>query len=221
LNYSKENQMKKNFMRYAISGIALVFLFTGCSKAPTQEMNAAKTSVDALMTEGADKYAPEDAKKVNDEVTAAMDEVKAQDSKLLKNYSKAKEMLAKAQADADSLKSGLAAKKEEAKKNAASALEAAKSSVDNANALLAKAPKGKGSKADIEALKSDVKGLEDSLPDVQKSIDGEDYVAAAQQANTIKEKADSVSEQVNQALAKVKTASAKAPKAHAKKKKRS
>lgn len=214
--------MKKSFMSYVISGIALVLLFTGCSKAPTQEMNTAKASIDALITEGADKYAPDDAKRVNDELTAAMDEVKAQDGKLLKNYSKAKEMLAKAQTDADSVKQGLAAKKEEAKKNALSALEAAKSSVDNANGLIAKAPKGKGSKADIEALKSDVKGLEDSLPDVQKSIDGEDYVAAAQQATTIKEKADSVSEQVNQALAKVKTASAaKAPKAHARKKKRS
>lgn len=212
--------MKKGLLRSLISGIALGLLLAGCAKAPTQEMSTAKASIDALMTEGADKYAPADAKKVNDELTSAMDEVKAQDGKLIKNYSKAKEMLAKAQADADALKSGLAAKKEEAKNKAASALEAAKSSVDNANALLAKAPRGKGSKADIEALKSDVKGLEDSLPEVQKSIDAEDYVAAAQQADTIKEKADSVSEQINQALAKVKTVSTKSPRAHAKRKKR-
>lgn len=213
--------MKKRFTRYVISGIALLLLFAGCSKAPTQEINAAKASVDTLMTEGADKYASDDAKKVNDELNAAMDEVKAQDGKLLKNYSKAKEMLARAEADAETMKAGMAAKKEEARNNAVSALEAAKNSVENANALLAKAPRGKGSKADIEALKSDVKGLEDSLPNVQKSIDGEDYMAAAQQADTIKLKADSISEQINQALAKVKTASAKRPKSHLRRKKRS
>jgi hypothetical protein len=51
--------LRKGLMRYVISGIALVFLFTGCSKAPTQEMNSAKASIDALMTEGADKCAPD------------------------------------------------------------------------------------------------------------------------------------------------------------------
>jgi len=55
-------------------------------------------------------------------------------------------------------------------------------------------------------MTGDVKGLEDSLPDVQKSIDGEDYDGAVSKAKSIKEKADAVSSQVQQAIEKVEAA---------------
>ncbi|MEW6109523.1 MAG: hypothetical protein AB1632_10215 [Nitrospirota bacterium] len=193
----------KTIFKYLAFGIFSMFIFVSCSKQPAEEINAAKTAVDTVITEGAEKYAPEDAKKINDELSAAMSEIKAQDGKFLKNYSKAKEMLVKVKADADALRSGLAAKKEEAKNNAVAAQDAAKAAVEEAKGLLSKAPKGKGSKADIEAFKADIKGLEESLAEVQSSIDTEDYAVAADKANAIKEKAAAVSEQVKQAMEKV------------------
>lgn len=187
----------KSVLRYLILELVLVLIFVvGCSKPPTEELNAAKSAVDAVAPETS-KYAAEDAKKLNDDLQAAQNEINA------KNYKQAKEILLKVKADAETLKTTLPQKKELAKNNAIAAQDAAKTTVTDAQALLAKAPKGKGSKADIEAMKADIKGLEESLPEVQSLIDAEDYAVATEKANAIKEKAAAVSDQINQALEKV------------------
>ncbi len=195
----------KNTLKFLALSMVTIFLLVGCAKQPTEEISAAKASVDAVVAEGAQKFAAEDAKKLNDSMQAAQDEIKVQDGKTFKNYAKAKELLAKVKADAETLKAGLAAKKEEAKKNAAAAQEAAKASVAEAKALLAKAPKGKGSKADIEALKADLKGIEDSLAEVKSANDSEDYNAAIEKSNAIKDKAAAISDQIKKAMEKVGT----------------
>lgn len=193
----------KSSLSYLVFSVILMFMFTACSKQPAQEITAAKSAVDTVISEGAEKYASEDAKKLNADLTAAMDEIKTQDGKFMKNYDKAKGMLAKVKADAETLKTGLAAKKEEAKKNAVASQEAAKAAIDEAKTLLSKAPKGKGSSADIEAMKADIKGIEEAFPDVQKLIDAEDYVAASDKANAMKDKAAEISGQIKQAMEKV------------------
>ena len=194
-----------NTLKFLALGVLTIFLLAGCGKQPTEEINAAKTSVDAVVAEGAQKFAPEDAKELNDSMQAAQDEIKVQDGKTFKSYAKAKELLAKVKADAEALKAGLAAKKEEAKKNAAAAQETAETSVAEAKALLAKAPKGKGSKADIEALKADLKGIEDSLAEIKSANDSEDYNAAIEKSNAIKGKAAAILDQIQKAMEKVGT----------------
>ena len=196
--------MKKTLKFLALSMVT-IFLLVGCAKPPTEEINAAKASVDAVVAEGAQKFAAEDAKKLNDSMQAAQDEIKVQEGKTFKDFAKAKELLAKVKADAETLKAGLAAKKEEAKKNAAAAQEAAKASVADAKALLAKAPKGKGSKADIEALKADLKGIEESLAEIKTANDAEDYNVAIEKSNAVKDKAAAISEQIKKAMEKVGT----------------
>jgi hypothetical protein len=195
----------KNTLKFLALSMVTIFLLAGCAKQPTEEINAAKTSVDAVVAEGAQKFAAEDAKKLNDSMQAAQDEIKVQDGKTFKDYAKAKELLAKVKADAETLKVGLAAKKEEAKKNALTAQEAAQASVKEAKALLAKAPKGKGSKADLEAFKADLKGIEDSLAEVKSANDSEDYSAAIEKSNAIKDKATAISDQIKKAMEKVGT----------------
>lgn len=187
------------FMVFVMAGLLLM----GCGKQPVEDINAAKSAVDAVIAEGAEKFAPEDAKMLNDDLTAALDEIKVQDGKMMKNYGKAQEMLAKVKADAETLKTSLPTKKEEAKNNSLAAQEAAKASIEDAKKLLAKAPKGKGSRADIEAMKADVKGLEESLAEVQAAVDAEDYTAATNKAESIEVKALEVSSQVTQAMEKI------------------
>ena len=195
----------KNTVKFLAVSMVMIFLLVGCAKLPTEEINAAKASVDAVVAEGAQKFAAEDAKKLNDTMQAAQDEIKVQDGKTFKDYAKTKELLAKVKADAETLKAGLAAKKEEAKKNAAVAQEAAKTSVTEAKALLAKAPKGKGSKADIEALKADLKGIEDSLAEIKTANDAEDYNVAIEKSKAIQDKAAAISDQIKKAMEKVGT----------------
>lgn len=195
--------MGKKILTILALCLATAMLFAACAKQPTEDISAAKTAVDAVIAEGGEKYAPEDVKKINDTLTAAMDEIKVQDDKMMKNYAKAKELLAQAKADAESLKVNLPMKKEESKNNAMASQEAAKTALADAKAMLAKAPKGKGSRADIEAMRADLKGLEESLAGVQTAIDSEDYASANQTATSIVDKANEVSAQITSAMEKV------------------
>ena len=122
---------------------------------------------------------------------------------MMKSYAKAKELLAQAKADAEELKVNLPMKKEDSKNNALAAQEAAKTALADAKAMLAKAPKGKGSRADIEAMRADLNGLEETLTEVQTAIDSEDYASANQTANSIMDKANEVSGQITSAIEKV------------------
>jgi hypothetical protein len=196
----------KRLLKYFTYGLLVMFILVGCAKQPSEDMSAAQKAVEDLKATGAEKYIPEDTKKVDDSLAAALNEIKAQDGKfaLSRNYDKAKQMLAQVKADAEKVKVDIAAKKEEAKKNALAGQQAARASVKEAKALLAKAPMGKGARADIEALKGDIKGLEDSVPELQQLIDKEDYAVAIDKAKAIKEKADGVSNQIKEAMKKVK-----------------
>lgn len=196
-------------LRHVLPGLVLLLMFTGCAQQPAQEINAARSAVDAAIAEGAEKYAPEDAKRLNDSLNIAMGEVKSQEGQLFKNYTKTREMLAQVKADADAVKAGLAPKKEEAGKQALAARDAAMSAVEGAKSQLSKAAKAKGAMADIEAMKADLQGLEEALADVKKSLDAEDYPSAMNRANAIQEKATALSEQLKQVKG---TTSAKAEK---------
>jgi predicted small lipoprotein YifL len=89
-----------------LASLALVASLTACAKAPTEEINATKASVDAAVAEGAQQYTPEDYKMVTDGLAAANAEIKVQEEKFFKNFDKAKQMLAKTKADADRRQAG-------------------------------------------------------------------------------------------------------------------
>lgn len=194
----------KNLMKLTVLVLVAAFVFSACGMKPTKAVDDAKATIEGLAKEGADKYAPEEFKKLNDSLTAALDEIKGQEGKLFKKFGKATELLAQVKTDAEALKAALPAKIEAAK-NAAMALQTeAQAALKDAEALLKKAPMGKGTKADIEAFKADLKGLNDAFPQIQTALDAKDYVGAADQAKAIKDKAMSIVEQINAAIAKVK-----------------
>lgn len=196
----------KRLSKYFTYGLLVLFILVGCAKQPTEDINAAQKAFEEAKAAGGEKYMPEETKKLNDSLAAALNEIKTQEGKfaLTRSYDKAKQMLAQVKADGEKVKADVPAKKEEAKKNALAGQEAAKASIKEAKALLARAPKGKGARADIAALRGDIKGLEESLPELQQLIDKEDYVVATDKAKAIKEKADAVSNQIKEAMKKVK-----------------
>ena len=194
----------KNFSRLFILGIFVVSLFSSCAKQPTEGIDAAKAAIAAASNEGADVYAADELKKLNDDLQAAMDEVNTQGKKFFKSFGTAKEMLAKVQADADALKATIPARKEEAKAAAETALTEAKAAWEEAKTLLDKAPKGKGTKADIEAMKADLAGLETAAGEAMASFEAGDYFGAKEKAVVIKEKSMAISDQIKAALEKVK-----------------
>ena len=194
----------KIVMKLMVLVLVAAFVLSACGTKPTKAIDDATATLEALAKDGADKYAPEEFKKLNDNLTAALDEIKGQEGKLFKKFGKANELLALVATDAEALKAALPAKIEAAK-NAALALQTeAQTAVADAAALLKKAPMGKGTKADIDALKADLKGLTEATPQIQTALDAQDYIGAADQAKAIKDKAMSIVEQINAAIAKVK-----------------
>lgn len=193
----------KNIIRLSVMGVVIVFLFAGCSK-PQQALDEAKAAVEAAKNEGADVYATEELKALEDSMATAMDEVETQSKKFFKSYGDSKDMLAKVKTEAEALKASIPERKEKAKNEALAMMEEAKVAVEEAKALLEKAPRGKGTKADIDAFTADLKGLEDSLLGIQGVIDGGDYFSALDTARTIKEKAASISAEIQKAIEKVK-----------------
>ncbi len=191
-------------VRWIVLGFVVMAFVAGCASKPEKEINDAKAAMDAVMSQGLGKFAPEDEKKLKDAWAAVDQELKVQEGKTFKSYDKTKQLLADVTKMAADMKAALPAKKEKAKQDAMAALEAAKAALADAKKILAKAPKGKGTAADIEALRGDVKGAEDMLPEVQGMIDKEDYAAAMTKANAIKDKAASVADQVQKALEKAK-----------------
>jgi len=194
----------KHFTKFLVLAIFAISLFTSCAKQPTEQIEAVKAAIAAVQAEGGDVYAPEELKKLNDSMQAAMDEISTQSKKFFKKFGPAKEMLAGILTEAEAVKAGIPAKKEAAKNAAVLAQTEAKALLDEAKALLDKAPKGKGTKADIEAMKADLAGLETSFAEIQTAIDGQDYFGASGKAATIKEKAMAISDQVKAAMEKVK-----------------
>ena len=180
-----------------------VALVTGCSKKPEAELQASKTAIDAVVSEGAEKYASEEMRTLNEEMSAALAEIETQDGKFLKNYDKANQMLVAVESKAQTLKAEIPARKEMAKTEAQTSIDAATAAIQEATALLAKAPRGKGSMADIQALASDVAGLKDTLNETTQLMTNEDFIEAGAKAKSVTESATAVSAQITEALAKV------------------
>ncbi len=193
----------KNLTKLLILSLVLVFVYVGCAKEPTQEINDAKAAIDAAVAEGAQTYSPDQLKVLNDDYNAAVDLAKATTGKLFKTNDEAKQKLIKVKADAEAVKAEIPAKKAAAKLAAETALTEAKAKVEEAKVLVTKAPKGKGQQADIEAFNADLTALDGTVAEVQKMIDSEDYFGAADKAKTINEKAAGISEQINAAIEKV------------------
>ena len=204
-------------VRLVVLGLLVLAFLVGCAQKPQKEIDDATAAVKAVVSEGLGKYSPEDKKKLNDAMAAAMQEIKVQEGKTFKSYDKTKQLLADAKKMADEQKAALPAKKEKAKQDAIAAMDAAKASLADAKKTLAQAPKGKGTAADIEALRGDVKGAEDMLAEVQGLVDKEDYAGAMTKANAIKEKAGGVADQVKKAMEKAQAGKAPKPKEPAKK----
>jgi len=193
----------KGIKKHVVLVLAIAVALIAC-KQPTEQINNAKAAIESATKAGADKYAVDESKKLDADLKVAMDEVATQDKKFFKKFGPAKEMLAKIQTDADALKAALPAKVEAAKNLAVSLQGEARKGLDAAKALLDKAPKGKGTAKDLEALKGDLAGAETAFADIQKAIDVQDYIAAQDKAKSVSAAAAKVAEQVQAAIDKVK-----------------
>jgi major membrane immunogen (membrane-anchored lipoprotein) len=199
----KENKGMKKAIKVLLVSLVAATLLTACGKAPVEELNTTKGSIDAVVGEGAEQYTPDELKAVNDKLATAMAEIKVQEGKFFKNFDAAKAQLAQVKVEAEALKGKVVQRKEELKAAANNALTDAQAAVAEAKALLEMAPQGKGSLADIEAMKSDAAGLETELENVPAQIESGEFVAATEKALAVAATAMGISNDIRTAQEKL------------------
>jgi hypothetical protein len=183
--------------------LALALLVVGCAKPPVEEQNAAKQALDNARTI-AEKWAPNEWRSAQQAFDDANKEIETQNNRfaLMRNYDKAKQMLADAKTAADRAKQAGTDNKEAAKKEAEAKLADADAAITAARTALDAAPKTKDTKADLELFKSDLDGLGTSLGDAKNMMAQEAYKEVSAKADTVKNQATDIKTKLEEAAAK-------------------
>jgi hypothetical protein len=197
--------MRRKTLYLGLVVLALVAL-VGCAKPPQELVNSVQAAIDGVKQAGAEMYAPDALAKVTDLFSQAQAEIETQNGKfaLFRSYKKAEEILKQAQAAAETAKQEAIAAKEKAKQEATAMIESAKTKWQAATDALAAAPVGKDTKAEIEAMKSELTALEGAVKEAENAMGTEDYLNAKAKAESVAMKADQISSDIAQAMEKVK-----------------
>jgi hypothetical protein len=186
--------------------IAASLSFVGCASAPTAEIDATKAAVTAAQTDDIRTYASDSLKTAEDTLAKATGEVQTQDGKsgFSRDYKAASELLKQAKDAAAKAQTDAQANKAKTKADAEALIAGLATQLADAKKALATAPKGKDTKAELEALQNDLKSADEAAAAASTAISQEKFMDALGQAKTAKAKADGVIEQVAAAKAKIK-----------------
>ena len=184
--------------------LALGTMLMACAEKPIQGTDSALQALQAAKQAGAEKYAPESLRVAEDEYQKAQEEIAAQDDTFVmtRNYDAANAILVKVVADAEKAKTEAIASKQMVKTEAEGAVVLAKSSLEEAKNQLAQAPTGKGTQADLQALRGDLQAAETTFAEIDAIMAMEDYIGVKAKAESVQALAARVNEQVAQAIQK-------------------
>jgi hypothetical protein len=187
-----------------VFAVIALLVFIGCAKPPEQDIQNANTAMDAAKAAEAEEYVPDSYQVAMDTLNAANAAKQEADGKfaLFRSYSKAKALYVSAAALANKAAEDAAAEKERVKEEVTGLLTQAKAVLDTANAALAKAPKGKGSKADIELIKNDLAAAQASFDDANNDFNAGRYKSAMAKVEAAMQKAHAVIDEIAAAKAK-------------------
>lgn len=181
--------------------LGLAVTLVACATPPTADIDAAKTAISGAEAAGAAEYAADSLKAAQDAQAALDAELKAQEANWMKSYDKAKELAAAAKAAGEKATTDATAGKEKAKADASAAIDAAKAALTEAQDLLAKAPKGKGTAADLEAMKTDLETAAATITEAEGALANVKYLDALAKAESANAAAGTVKAAVEAAMA--------------------
>lgn len=192
-------------MRKSWLALLVVASLTGgaCAQAPTADIDAVTAAFEQAAAARADDYAA-DAMKAAREAQAQLEaELKAQEGTfaLMRSYSEATTLAVAAKEAAARATAAAAEGKEKARAEATQVVADAQAMLQTATSLLEKAPRGKGTSQDIEAMKTDLAGVATTLADAEAAVKAELFKDAVAKATAAKTAAETVKTAVEQAMA--------------------
>lgn len=172
-----------------------------CAKPPTQAISQAEQADKAALADGAEQYAPDAVAKVT-QAKAALDAelaVQSQRMSFRRSYKQATELAVAYQQAAEQAGTAATAAREQAKQDATALISQTQAALDEVKGMLAAAPVGKGSRADLAALRTDLETAANNLSAAQTSLTAENYLEAKTQAQSARDLIDKVKAAVDQA----------------------
>lgn len=196
--------MKKSLFLMLVVVGAVMMLTTSCAKLPQEELDAANASVEAAKAVEAQRYLAADFNALQDSLNKAMTMIETQKSKfsLFRSYKDAKALLVTVTTMATTLKDDAIVRKEEVKNEVQATLTETNTLIAEVKTLITKAPRGKEGKAALEAIQTDLAGVEAALTEVATLVNNGDYLTAQEKVNAAKEKTNSLKAELEEAIAK-------------------
>ncbi|MGD9547905.1 MAG: hypothetical protein AB7V45_10215 [Candidatus Krumholzibacteriia bacterium] len=179
----------------------------GCSKAPIEQQNTASAALEGAKQANAELYAPQSWLEAQEAMKQAQAELETQNGKfsLLRSYGTADELLVQAQQLADKAKVDAEAAKEMMRQETQAAFEAVRTQLMSTQELLATAPRGKDTKAEIESMQQELAGLTTTLETAAELVRGEHFQRARTQIDQVGTQVTAMRTDLEAAIAKVQT----------------
>jgi hypothetical protein len=179
-------------------------LLASCAKAPLQDVDAAKAALQSAKDAEAERYVSGQYMDAKDSLDVALAEVEKQNAKFawFRKYDDAKSMLQTAISNANAAKNSAVAEKDKVRKEAEDTLLQAQAAVASGRDLLTRAPKGKGERAAVEAIKADLDAVETSFAEVSNAITQGELMSARDKARASLDKANSLNDELKIAIEK-------------------
>lgn len=172
------------FLLVLILGAFLV----SCGEVPQQAIDEAKAELDAAKTAEADRYVPDMYNAANKSYQDAMAIVDKEKEAMFSNYDDALPLLQAAKEGAMNAKNAVAGAKEKVKAEVDGLIAQFPAEIKATRQAWQRAPRGKGSREALAAMKQDIDDAEASIAKINSTVESGDYLAARQQAQQLMSK---------------------------------
>ncbi len=193
--------MKNKFFAVLILGI---LVFSGCTKLPQTELNAANAAIEQAKASGADIYLPDDFIALKDSMNAITVNIESTKSKVFKNFADEKEQLEGITELALQLNEHTLAIIEELKVEIQKTIEEVGQLIEANRQLILEAPRGKEGTSALLAIKAELNTIESSINEAAFMLENQEYLATLDKAKAAKEKATAIKEELTSVITKYK-----------------
>lgn len=147
-------------------------LAVGCAKPPTADIDAARAALDIATTSDAEEYAATEWNEAKGTLQLLDDELALQESKfaLMRKYETATQLATQAASQAQAAAAAADAEKQLVRDETTELIAATQAELAVVRDLLANAPRGKGSEADLAMMNADLQQAEGSLVGVETAL---------------------------------------------------
>jgi ornithine carbamoyltransferase len=190
-------------MATIITVLAGLALAVACADAPVEQINALDTEMRAARTDIVRTYAPEALEVAEQAAAEFQQELAAQREKFVfsRDYEHAVELADIARAEAQAAVKEAGEAKDLMREQTRAAIDEAHMAVDEAAKDLGTAPVGKGNRAELEAMKSELDAAEATFEEMEQQLRDEQFQVAKSMAEEARATAMRISAAVRTARA--------------------